>query len=114
MQTFLSHKFYQLTYVIEKSQQVSLELYKLEGTPPAGGTMLLNYTPDPNKDEDFLGERIGYLYGIRVTDNVAPLIPQLHPRAGIVQIRGAEKLVFFCPIEVLGNGRDCMKGKNPP
>ena len=34
-------------------------------------------------------------------------IGQLYPRAGIVQIRGAEKLVFFCPIEVLGNGRDC-------
>lgn len=70
-----SGSWVQLTYVIEKSQQVSLELYKLEGTPPAGGTMLLNYTPDPKEDEDFLGERIGYLYGIRVTDNVVPLIP---------------------------------------
>ena len=45
-----SGSWVQLTYVIEKSQQVSLELYKLEGTPPAGGTMLLNYTPDPNME----------------------------------------------------------------
>ena len=70
-----SGSWVQLTYVIEKSQPVSLELYKLNGAPPAEGPMILDYAPDADMVEEFLGDRIGYLHGVRVTDNVVPLTP---------------------------------------
>lgn len=70
-----SGSWVQLTYVIQKSQPVSLELYKLNDAPSAEGSMILNHASDADMVEEFLGNRIGYLHGIRVTDNVVPLTP---------------------------------------
>ena len=70
-----SGSWVQLTYVIEKSQPVSLELYKLKDGFSLSDPLILDYAPGPDELEEFLGDRIGYLHGIRVTDNVVPLTP---------------------------------------
>ena len=70
-----SGSWVQLTYVIAKSQPVSLELYKLNSDFSISNPLILDYAQNADEMEEFLGDRIGYLHGIRVTDNVVPLEP---------------------------------------
>ena len=70
-----SGSWIQLTYVIARSQPVSLELYKLNSDFPISNPLILDYAQNADEMEEFLGDRIGYLHGIRVTDNVVPLEP---------------------------------------
>ena len=59
-----------LSFSIQLSQPVNLSLYKLsEGYDD--DPIIFEYDEDPDAQEEFLsGERIGYLAGIRVEDNV--------------------------------------------
>ena len=70
-----SGSWVQLTYVIAKSQPVILELYKLNSDFSISNPLILDYAQNADEMEEFLGDRIGYLHGIRVTDNVVPLEP---------------------------------------
>lgn len=64
-----------LSYAIQLTQPVSLALYKLSDDYADLDDNPIIFEPDedPDAQEEFLGgERIGYLAGIRMTDNVEP------------------------------------------
>lgn len=79
-----------LVFTIEKSQNVNLVLYKLDESvvqhPEDDDDYAhLEYYYDPDADdfgasvpEEFLGERIGYINGIRVLDNIVKPDPNLN------------------------------------
>lgn len=79
----LNDTWVKLDYVISYSQYVSLELYKMADGQDwqTGNPLKLESYIDPNSppdygadvDEEFLGDFIGYLNGVRVTDNVTPV-----------------------------------------
>lgn len=79
----LNDTWVKLNYVISYSQYVSLELYKMADGQDwqTGNPLELKSYIDPasppnygaDVKEEFLGDFIGYLNGVRVTDNVTPV-----------------------------------------
>ena len=79
----LNDTWVKLDYVISYSQYVSLKLYKMADGQDwqTGNPLKLESYIDPDSppnygadvDEEFLGDFIGYLNGVRVTDNVTPV-----------------------------------------
>jgi RHS repeat-associated protein len=63
-----------LEFSLEYSQPADLVLYEYEGEPLE--ELEFEYNKDPDVKEDFLGDRIGYIKGVRIEDNVDKSDPE--------------------------------------
>ncbi|WP_312832591.1 hypothetical protein [Sedimentibacter saalensis] len=63
-----------LEFSLEYSQPVDIALYEYSGEPLEKMTFI--YNDDPDIKEDFLGEKIGYIKGVRIEDNVDKSDPE--------------------------------------
>lgn len=65
-----------LEFSLEFSQPVDIALYEFAGKPFE--EMIFEYNEDPDIKEDFLGDKIGYIKGVRIEDNVDKSDPELY------------------------------------
>lgn len=63
-----------LEFSLEYSQPVDLVLYEFAGEPSE--VMEFVYNDEPEVKEDFLGDRIGYIKGVRIEDNIDKSNPE--------------------------------------